>query len=449
MNRAVSYNLTRLAEHLQRIFAHTRVGAVDPSSVQAYLVMGGEGTALSFHGAAGCFAGAIPEGAGPTLSIVDDGYFGLMDFVDESLKDYELRELVGKDAVRQQVMKYVQSSGETIPTGDRVELVRDKIVRPLRDAIRPWVCLVPIANLDAKASLLIGSTEFVSRVSGSLDAVRFIMEHQFAGDADTQDAQAFSVLDRVGGMSESATAFMRVTVRAHPKHVNAVAAAQAENTINTLRAFTPVFYRHDQRAKFGLPMEIQSGHWWSMAMGQDDRHSIHFNSHGRGSLCPFELDESKIAYLTQNLRFDRLRSIAARPAGDRNTLEQEIMQSVQSLGRAVVAPSVDRAFLECAIALEQLLILDNETTTTERFADRLALLIGANKDQRTTIAKNSKRLYDIRSRIVHAGLRDVVDDDWRTIERLAIRGVVEALGLLDRFDSHEKFCKDLNERKYQ
>jgi hypothetical protein len=345
----MSYNRKLLGEHLERIFAHTRDGFVDPNSVRALFVIGGEGTAISFQGVAAKLGGVLPEGAGPTLSIVDDGYDALMDFVDEALKDEELRELVGKEAVQKQVTDFVQSSGGTMPQGDAADLVRNEILRPLREAIRPWVCVVPVVNLQVKANLEIGSTMFVPRSSGALEATRFVMDHEYAGDTDKQDAQRFQFVEMVNQLTDSASAFARVTFKAHPKHTNAVAVTHAEIAINVLRAFTHAFYRHDLRARFGLPTEIQPGRWWSMALGQDDQHTMQCNSHDRGALAPFELDEAKTTHLMRNCHFETLLSIATRSPEVRNTLEQVILQSVQSIGRSVVAPSVDRAFLGCGV----------------------------------------------------------------------------------------------------
>lgn len=445
----MSYDRKLLGKCLERIFAGTREGAVDPESVRALFVIGGEGTAIALRGATGNFAGVVPEGGGPTLSIVDDGYHALMDFVDEALKDDELRELVGRESVTKQVTDFVQSSHGKMPEGTAPDLVRHEIVKPLRAAIRPWVCLVPVVNLQVKTSLEIGSTVFVSRASGSLEATRFVTEHEFAGDTDKQEAQCFKFLELVNHMTDSATAFARVTFKGHPKHANAVAVTHAELAINILRAFTHAFYKHGLRARFGLPTEVQSGLWWSMALGQDDQHTIQSGSHQRGSLAPFELDDAKTTHLMDNCHFDTLRSIAARPIGERSTLEQAILQSVQAIGRSVVALSVDRAFLGCAIALERLLIVDKEKATTERFADRLALLIGASAEQRASIAKRAKRLYNIRSMIVHAGLRDVVDDDCQAIERLALSAVVTTLSHHAKWASHVEFCDHLNGLKYE
>lgn len=92
--------------------------------------------------------------------------------------------------------------------------------------------------------------------------------------------------------------------------------------------------------------------------------------------------------------------------------------------------------------------MDNEEATTERFADRLAFLIGTTGEQRAHIAKTARRLYDIRSRIVHAGLRDVVDDDWKMIESLAISAVIKTLGHHGKLTSQKELRDHLDRLKY-
>ena len=65
--------------------------------------------------------------------------------------------------------------------------------------------------------------------------------------------------------------------------------------------------------------------------------------------------------------------------------------------------------MRVAIALERLLIVDSEETTTERISLRLPMLIAKRLDHRLAIQKSIKRLYAVRSKIVHTGYIGVTE----------------------------------------
>jgi hypothetical protein len=445
----MGYNLKRLADQLRLVLSNTHRELVEPTPGQAIFVMGGAGTSIRFESKACRLEGTLPDDAGPTVSIVGEGFDALEDFVEEALKDYDLRHFVGKKAIHNQVTGWVRASAAMSTPSDLAEVIREKIIKPLRSDVCPWLCLVPLVNLLVKVPVQIGSATLVSQETGTLEAAKFILDHRYAGSDVEQHQQRFHMLTRVGRIGEMATSYARVETKGHAQHIDEIAIAHTEIAINVLRAFTHLFARHELRARFGLPSEIQTGSWSQLQLGQDENHCFQMQVRSKGALDTFEVDESKLSRLKAGFAFDSLIAIAAKPLAGRNSFEMAVLQSVLSLGRSVVAGSIDQSFLGCAIALERLLIADGEETTTERFADRLALLLGRNEQGRIQVVRTAKRLYDTRSSIVHAGLTDVTDDDWTRIERLAIAAVVSALKLCDRFKHHCEFRDYLNGLKYK
>lgn len=65
--------------------------------------------------------------------------------------------------------------------------------------------------------------------------------------------------------------------------------------------------------------------------------------------------------------------------------------------------SAESALLKTMIGFETLLGLDKSETLRQTISERVALLLGRDTDQRINIARAMKRLYDIRSAIVHGG----------------------------------------------
>jgi hypothetical protein len=183
-----------------------------------------------------------------------------------------------------------------------------------------------------------------------------------------------------------------------------------------------------------------------MALGQDETHTFSMQNETQGTLLPFVLNDFRIGHLTGKCHLGLIQEILLRSADARNSLETVLIQAFQALGRAIVAPTNDLFFLGCTIALERMLIRDGEETTTERWSDRLAVVLSDDPARRMAIMQRAKRLYDIRSRMVHAAFAGVLEEDARVMERWAVTVVLSTLGRHKEFSSHDAFCKSVDPR---
>ena len=114
----------------------------------------------------------------------------------------------------------------------------------------------------------------------------------------------------------------------------------------------------------------------------------------------------------------------------------------------MVAPTIDMQFLHRVIAIERMIFPDGDTSTIERFSDCLALCLAVNTSERITIRDEAKKLYNKRSRIVHAAYSNVSEKEAIIMEEWALKVITYALKRIDQFDSHEKFCKNLSDMKF-
>lgn len=110
-------------------------------------------------------------------------------------------------------------------------------------------------------------------------------------------------------------------------------------------------------------------------------------------------------------------------AGQRNKLEEQIIASIQWAGRATAESHGDsrneEVFLLYAIALESLILSDgNQAELTYRLRARVAHLLGDDSISRRSVFDSVKRLYDIRSKIVHTGRYQVTDADLSLIRNV-------------------------------
>jgi len=95
--------------------------------------------------------------------------------------------------------------------------------------------------------------------------------------------------------------------------------------------------------------------------------------------------------------------------------ELRILSALQWAGKASVEPRREEAFLLFAVSLESLLLeRDDKSEIAETLALRLAHLISA-PGTRLMVYRDVKRLYRIRSKIVHSGSFDVGEDQLSEI----------------------------------
>lgn len=110
-------------------------------------------------------------------------------------------------------------------------------------------------------------------------------------------------------------------------------------------------------------------------------------------------------------------------AGQPNKLEEQLIASIQWAGRATAdsrgEARNEEVFLLYAIALESLVLSDgNPAELTYRLRARVAHLLGDDSKSRRDVFDSIKRLYDIRSKIVHSGRYQVTDADLSLIRNV-------------------------------
>jgi hypothetical protein len=128
--------------------------------------------------------------------------------------------------------------------------------------------------------------------------------------------------------------------------------------------------------------------------------------------------------------FERVSAILAKVEKDRTAIEDKLISALQWAGRASVDPRAEESFLLFAIALESLLMeLEGEDRNeiTEKLALRGAHLVARNLKSRLIVYRDLKRLYGVRSKIVHSGSIEVGETQLSEIRYYARLGLLTML----------------------
>jgi len=443
----MSYSKTELLKLLPVIYDNTQQG-IEWEVSKPIKVLGGGGTRIGIKSAEGQFEAQVPDEEGPTLVILEDGVLAIRRFITETMKDDEFKRYVGPKAVEKQLDRLIRKTAGILPKGSVEETLKSGVLKPLREAIRPWLVFLPIENLLVRKKFKIGDVVFLPSDVARKEIDTLFDEHKFAGEPDEQDKQRKQVEQLLSLHHNGYGSYAKVGVRAHATKSSQKATEIAYLCINALRAFTHVLYSHTFKTYFGLPNEVQRGTWLTVSHGNDEKKGFNIDLHQRQAQVAFEINETNMNILQEHCCFEQIQRIFATPADRRKEIEVVIIQALQALGTSVVAPTIDLKFLNCTTALERILIANGEETTTDRFTDRLALTLHNNPKQRLRIKEKAKELYNKRSRIVHGAFFGVEEEDYHLFENWAIALVVRLLKSSSEYKSHKDFCKRTDQLKY-
>jgi len=150
--------------------------------------------------------------------------------------------------------------------------------------------------------------------------------------------------------------------------------------------------------------------------------------------------------------FSRLLDILALPS---NSLERRIIRSVEWAAQALVDPNPASAFIKAATSLEVLFSATEKGVITPsimaQISECCAHILGDTPESCVRIEANVKRLYGIRSGVVHSGKDVVPEEDLATFIEIARSAAIELLSNSKYLavESIEKLHKMLRSKKYQ
>jgi hypothetical protein len=154
-------------------------------------------------------------------------------------------------------------------------------------------------------------------------------------------------------------------------------------------------------------------------------HSVFMYSGGSIDYVPIDIDNQY--YNSSSFGFDYVWQLASSPL--LNEIQKRIILSVEWIGQALADVSLQNAFLKAAIALEILFVLDENAIISpsilNQISESTALTIGKDYDERIGIESEVKKLYGLRSKIVHSGNKNISLYDLNKILSITRKVLIE------------------------
>ena len=180
----------------------------------------------------------------------------------------------------------------------------------------------------------------------------------------------------------------------------------------------------------------------------DTGSSIKFSKSQDGSFLispdyktPFNLDMQRLREIEGFSGDARARVDELLSTHPRSRVQELMLRSVRWLGRAVAAETSEDGLLNSVIALECLTLPKKlESKIASTFSRRVARILDENGSKYERLVKDVKRLYNIRSRLVHDGSLEVSENDRAYCQSMAMAAVFTVITRSDieTIDSLEK-----------
>jgi hypothetical protein len=181
---------------------------------------------------------------------------------------------------------------------------------------------------------------------------------------------------------------------------------------------------------------VQSNHGLALLPGENGGATVVSPLVRRGERESFGVEYSKLApYGLLDLRrlheaesHRLIEPISELMTGVRTQLQEIVLASIIWAGRATAEQRREEAFLLHVIALEAIVLADQDPVELGyRLRIRLAHLLGNTVEERFSIVRTMNKLYGTRSGIVHSGKFEVTDADLSKIRFLAVNALRKML----------------------
>ncbi len=104
------------------------------------------------------------------------------------------------------------------------------------------------------------------------------------------------------------------------------------------------------------------------------------------------------------------------------------------------------AYLNFVTALESLLLKEKEPRGL--LAERVAIIAGESYEAREDLFNDMEHIYDVRSKIVHSGFTDVIEDDLWLVSITAFRTIVRLISMSDKINDIGKLVHVCSKSKF-
>lgn len=436
--------IKRMANSLYKIIDNTVLaGNAEVKSYRRSLYVAGDGSSMTMTrpGVPPLNIVADPNAElGPSFYVIDAGCDAMDKFIEEANEDDVVKARVGRKAIEEAIITLVRKHGDgDKPKQSALEVESRSMLAALHMLIEERQATVPIENLVLVGldELAVGKVTFRSYSRTAPLLQQKLLEALSNGSEAERQAVSELFASTVFPHYTSSPTCAEVTLCAEKSRVSELVGSEVDASLNLLRSYTHLLFPRDSRAFIGL----------KGAVNGNTRPCVSFTSNSFqtdlqivGMLVPYTVTPDVLQHLVQSCAFNELSGLLKKQEADRTELERVIVTAIRWLGRSVTASDVPEQVLSLAIALERLMIPDNDSgAKADTLAQRLGFLVGEDADSRMSIYEQAKKLYRLRSDVVHDGKVQVPVAGVQALEKYACLALIKMAQHLADWKTHSDF----------
>lgn len=331
---------------------------------------------------------------------------------------------VSEGTVRHLLLEAIVESRESSESESarRFELASQHLFAALGRPIRKWTFFVPVVGLyDDCLPLSVGQVTFWPSTE-SLSA-RLVKADDFDEVIPAViRAHARKQLDEEFGSKTFAEVRVKA-LEADTEAATTLGLAELELTMDATNFFADLFRPQAYRARVELADEVRDGRRPTCAVMCGEEAT------GVALAVVGALDNVWLPRLGDDdaihAGFDRCAQILSNDA--RSELEQRLLAALRWVGRATAANRPSDKLLWYVMGLEALLVGPAKVTQIAKTFESRAAQLLANDNSVSRANHDAWRLYDLRSRLVHTGWAEVLEDDISCARHFAKACVMQVL----------------------
>lgn len=272
----------------------------------------------------------------------------------------------------------------------------------LKSKIEPWTTYVFVEGIELKGlrELQLGTATLYPKEYGPWRQALEVVKARGRLEATLQNIKRDT---------EHCHCYLTIGIEGESKYVDEQAFHQAQDNILAILNLYLGSFRHRTYQKIGVlgqpaivRRRIVFKH--TPSNGEDWSRVKFFYSWEFAPARFYEINETMVQNWKEH-GLDRVAECIESVDSKRESVESRIRRAIIWYSRALNAYSQDEQFVGLTTALESLLVADeNVDSITQRLADGVSMLLGGGFENRQCIKKKMKNLYNMRGRVVHAGV---------------------------------------------
>ena len=296
----------------------------------------------------------------------------------------------------------------------------------LKKSIKEWTIIVPIDNLKIEKKFTIGDVIFYpSDNNQNFDRIVDLFKEVLKENTHYSNEQKEALInDQLTVLRDSAKGSLVTFAEVKTKGIIEIAQNEAMNKIRMSLNIARLYnlpYDGSSRMYFGICGEVIRSNLRYIMRYESGKPSLRPRMERTGFVLPFEFTEKRLQFMKEN-GFSDLESIFV--AKKQTDFEKRLLTSIYWYGEAINTEihfdskdnlesssdfthlqyfNLNQQFLKLMVALESILLFDENEPITNNIAERTAFLLANCFNGRKKVKRIIKELYTKRSGIVHHG----------------------------------------------